>query len=74
MAIIGRLVHYSFDAVLLSTIFAGIRRSSGFAPDTSLIEDSTFRGVAEKFLGAGETIFDIVQMRAMSTSYFKRKE
>lgn len=27
---LGRLVHYTFDAVLLSTVVAGVRRSSGF--------------------------------------------
>lgn len=27
---IGRLAHYAFDAVLLSTVLAGVRRSSGF--------------------------------------------
>jgi hypothetical protein len=27
---IARLFHYAFDAVLLSTVAAGVRRSSGF--------------------------------------------
>jgi Mitofissin len=27
---LGRLVHYTFDAVLVSTVVAGVRRSSGF--------------------------------------------
>lgn len=27
---IGRLVHYGLDAVLVSTVLAGVRRSSGF--------------------------------------------
>lgn len=30
MSLLGRLVHYTFDAVLLSTVLAGVRRSSGF--------------------------------------------
>ena len=30
MAMIGKLVHYSVDAVLLSTVLAGVRRTSGF--------------------------------------------
>lgn len=30
MAMIGRLVHYTVDAVLLSTVLAGVRRSTGF--------------------------------------------
>lgn len=27
---IGRLLHYTIDAVLVSTVLAGVRRSSGF--------------------------------------------
>ena len=29
--VLGKLVHYAFDAVLLSTVIAGVRRSSGFS-------------------------------------------
>lgn len=28
--VLGRLAHYTVDAVLLSTVLAGVRRSSGF--------------------------------------------
>jgi hypothetical protein len=28
---LGRLAHYAFDAVLISTVLAGVRRSSGFS-------------------------------------------
>jgi hypothetical protein len=28
--VLARLAHYTFDVVLLSTIVAGVRRSSGF--------------------------------------------
>jgi len=28
---LGRLVHYTVDAVLVSTVIAGVRRSSGFS-------------------------------------------
>lgn len=35
--VLGRVVHYAVDAVLLSTVVAGVRRSSGFtsAPSPS---------------------------------------
>ena len=36
MAMLGKLVHYGVDAVLLSTVLAGIRRSSGFTCVVSL--------------------------------------
>ncbi|KAL9714341.1 hypothetical protein Ac2012v2_002654 [Leucoagaricus gongylophorus] len=70
---LGRLAHYAFDAVLLSTVLAGVRRSSGFSPDVSTISDSTFRGVAEKFLSVGETVFDMLQTSAVNSQYFSRE-
>ncbi|EJD06715.1 DUF1748-domain-containing protein [Fomitiporia mediterranea MF3/22] len=72
MAMLGRLVHYTFDAVLLSTVLAGVRRSSGFSPDSSTIGDPTLRSIADRFLGVGERIFDTVQATAVNSNYFKR--
>ncbi|KJA23012.1 hypothetical protein HYPSUDRAFT_138454 [Hypholoma sublateritium FD-334 SS-4] len=69
---LGKLVHYTADAVLLSTVVAGIRRSSGFSPDTSSISDPTVKSVADKFLGVGETVFDMIQGTVVNSSYFKR--
>ncbi|KAF9048407.1 hypothetical protein BJ165DRAFT_1307277, partial [Panaeolus papilionaceus] len=71
---IGRLVHYAADAVLLSTVLAGVKRSSDFSyrPDPSFISDPTARSVAEKFLGVGETVFDMIQATAVNSSYFKK--
>lgn len=98
---VSRLVHYAVDAALLSTVLAGVRRSSGFSyvssranmtapanesipswlclwlfcrPDTSSIQDATIRGVADKFLGVGETVFDLLQGTAVNSSYFKRRD
>ena len=42
------------------------------SPDTSAITDPTMRGVADKFLGVGETVFDMLQGTAVNSSYFKR--
>lgn len=41
-------------------------------PDASAISDPTIRSVAEKFLGVGETVFDMIQATAVNSSYFKR--
>ncbi|KXN85865.1 hypothetical protein AN958_10763 [Leucoagaricus sp. SymC.cos] len=70
---LGRLAHYAFDAVLVSTVLAGVRRSSGFSPDVTSISDSTFRGVAEKFLGVGESVFDMLQATAVNSQYFSKE-
>ncbi|KAF8072099.1 hypothetical protein FPV67DRAFT_1411191 [Lyophyllum atratum] len=70
--VLGRLVHYAVDAALLSTVVAGVRRSSGFSPNASAIPDPTLRSVTESFLGVGETIFDMIQATAVNSSYFKK--
>ncbi|TFK70300.1 DUF1748-domain-containing protein [Pluteus cervinus] len=71
--VIGRLTHYALDVALLSTVLAGVRRTSGLTPDTTLISDSTTRSVAERFLGFGETVFDLIQGTAVNSAYFKRE-
>ncbi|CAL1716599.1 unnamed protein product [Somion occarium] len=70
--VLGRLFHYAADAVLLSTVLAGVKRSSGFVPATNNIGDDTMRSVAEKYLGIGETIFDMIQGTVVNSAYFKR--
>ncbi|KAF8207554.1 hypothetical protein K438DRAFT_1576103 [Mycena galopus ATCC 62051] len=69
---IARLFHYAFDAVLLSTVAAGVRRSSGFTLNSELISEPTLRSMADSYLGVGETIFDMIQATAVNSAYFKR--
>ncbi|KAH8100135.1 DUF1748-domain-containing protein [Cristinia sonorae] len=68
----GRLFHYAADAVLLSTVVAGVRRSSGFTPNTQNIGDDTLRGFADSYLKVGETVFDMIQGTVVNSQYFKR--
>jgi len=70
--VVARVFHYAVDAVLLSTVIAGVRRSSGFTPDAMAITDPTIRSVAERFLGIGESIFDMVQTTAVNSTYFRK--
>ncbi|OCH83982.1 DUF1748-domain-containing protein [Obba rivulosa] len=69
---LGRVFHYAMDAVLISTVVAGVRRSTGFTPQTERITDPTARSLAERYLGVGETIFDMIQGTAVNSEYFKR--
>ncbi|KAG1718267.1 DUF1748-domain-containing protein [Suillus lakei] len=69
---LGRIVHYAVDAVLVSTIITGIRRSSGFAVDTTLISDPTMCSFADRFLGVGETIFDMATATSVKSDYFRK--
>ncbi|KAI9567310.1 hypothetical protein HD554DRAFT_2024032 [Boletus coccyginus] len=70
--VLGRFVHYAADAILVSTVIAGIRRSSGFTIETNRISDPTIRSLAERFLGVGETVFDMAQTTAINSEYFKK--
>ncbi|KAJ7219956.1 hypothetical protein GGX14DRAFT_7831 [Mycena pura] len=69
---IARIFHYAFDAILISTLAAGVRRSSGFTPNSASISDPTLRSLAERYLGVGESIFDMIQATAVNSTYFKR--
>ena len=41
-------------------------------PETSRISEPTVRSITERFLGIGETVFDVVQSTAVNSDYFKR--
>ncbi|PVF95909.1 DUF1748-domain-containing protein [Serendipita vermifera] len=69
---LGRIVHYGVDLIFVSTVIAGVKRSTGFSPKTDSITDPTFRGLADKYLLVGESVFDILQTTAVSSQYFKR--
>ncbi|KAI0034215.1 hypothetical protein K488DRAFT_84189 [Vararia minispora EC-137] len=71
---IARLTHYAVDAVFVSTILAGLKRTSGFTPNLGAIPDDTARGLAQKYLGVGEWIFDVAQATAVNSQYFVRGE
>ncbi|KDN50460.1 hypothetical protein RSAG8_00958, partial [Rhizoctonia solani AG-8 WAC10335] len=53
--VLGRLVHYAADVVLVSTVLAGVKKSTGYTPQTNLITEPTLRSVADSVLGLGET-------------------
>ncbi|KAI4522133.1 hypothetical protein GGG16DRAFT_129093 [Schizophyllum commune] len=72
MAMLGKLVHYGVDAVLLSTVLAGIRRSSGFTVNPTTVPEGTPRSIFEKYLSVGESVFDMAQATVVNSPYFKR--
>ncbi|GMK58279.1 hypothetical protein CspeluHIS016_0503110 [Cutaneotrichosporon spelunceum] len=72
---LGRLIHLGFDAIAISTVLAGIKKTTGFAPDTAQIpESSVIRTIADKYLGAGESVFNLVAGQAVTSEYFKKTE
>ncbi|KAI9463311.1 DUF1748-domain-containing protein [Lactarius psammicola] len=72
--VLGRIAHYAFDAILLSTVAAGVKRTTGFVPDTESISNPTMRSFTESYLGFGETVFDTIQGTVVTSPYFKRHE
>ncbi|KIY52315.1 DUF1748-domain-containing protein [Fistulina hepatica ATCC 64428] len=71
MSLLGRLVHYSIDAVLISTVFAGVRRTTGFAPNTDALPESA-RPFAETFLRTGDKVYSSIQGAVVNSQYFKK--
>ncbi|KAJ1930745.1 hypothetical protein IWQ60_000029 [Tieghemiomyces parasiticus] len=70
---VGRLVHYAADAVLISAVLAGIRRSTGLTFKQESIESKEIRSGINTYLGIGERVFDFGASILASTSYFERK-
>ncbi|KAJ1993613.1 hypothetical protein H4R33_000614 [Dimargaris cristalligena] len=70
---VGKLIHYAADAVLISAVLAGIRRSSGLTFKTDSIESKEFRSVIESFLNIGEKTIDFGTSILSTTSFFERR-
>ncbi|KAI0020127.1 duf1748 domain-containing protein [Xylariomycetidae sp. FL0641] len=80
---LGRLTHYAVDAVLISTILAGMRRSTGLTPFGDGVRPSvkTERIAGEnndvnkwvtKYLGVGEWVLDQSVAIAGTSGFFER--
>ncbi|RSH88644.1 hypothetical protein EHS25_002871 [Saitozyma podzolica] len=70
--VLGRLTHYAFDALAISAIFAGVKKSTGFAPATNLIPDSSIKSIADSYFSAGEVVFNMITGQAVTSQYFKK--
>ncbi|CAE6416217.1 unnamed protein product [Rhizoctonia solani] len=70
----GHLTKYAdLNVVLVSTVLAGVKKSTGYTPQTNLITEPTLKSVADSVLGLGETVFSVVQGNAVTSAYFKRE-
>ena len=70
--VLGRLLHYAGDALLVSTVLAGIKRQTGLRPDIDRITEPTTKGLLEKYLGFGEFVFDSGVAAARASSLFQK--
>ncbi|KAF2483842.1 hypothetical protein BDY17DRAFT_322741 [Neohortaea acidophila] len=74
--VLGRLAHYTFDAVLVSAFLAGVKRSTGLTPSIrsdSFSESRNLKRWIENYLWVGETIMDQSVALMSSSGYFERK-
>jgi len=74
--VLGRLAHYTFDALLISALLAGVRRSTGITPslNTNKITDSeTVKTFVEGYLSIGEWAMDQSVGYLKSSKYFEKK-
>ncbi|KAJ2471348.1 hypothetical protein GGI02_002333 [Coemansia sp. RSA 2322] len=69
---IGRLIHYSIDLVLVSTALAGIRRSTGLTPKLDEA-NSAVQGVLRQYLDVGEHVIDYAKPWLADSKLFTRK-
>ncbi|KAI1771221.1 DUF1748-domain-containing protein [Hypoxylon cercidicola] len=72
---LGRLTHYAVDAVLISTILAGMRRSTGLTFNTERVTvggDKEANKWIDKYLGVGEWVMDQSVAIAGSSGWFHR--
>jgi hypothetical protein len=73
---LGRITHYAVDAVLISTILAGMRRSTGLTPsfktDRVAGDNKETTKWVDKYLGVGEWVMDQSVAIAGSSGWFQR--
>ncbi|KAI9639841.1 uncharacterized protein MKK02DRAFT_40168 [Dioszegia hungarica] len=70
---LGRLTRWTFELIALSTIIAGVRRSTGFGPHTALIHDRTIRSFLDGYFNLGETVFSTVAAYVVNSPYFRKQ-
>jgi len=70
---IGTLLHYGFDALLLSCCLAGIKRSTGLTPALKKIGSKEIQGFLASYLEIGEWCMDLIIVFCGRSGYFKRE-
>ncbi|EAU84938.2 hypothetical protein CC1G_00457 [Coprinopsis cinerea okayama7 len=54
----GSLMHYAFDAMLISAFLAGVKRTTGLTPALSQVPNKDIRQLLKSYLELGEYLFD----------------
>lgn len=70
---LGKLVHLSVDALLISAFLAGIKRSTGLSPALSKVGNKDLRQLAITYLEFGEWVMDLAIVVMGRSTAFERK-
>jgi len=73
MGLVGKVVHYSFDAILISTIVAGIRRSTGLTLRPNAVDSPDMQSYVRRYLEVGEWVLDSSSNIMAASGYFERR-
>ncbi|CAG8521216.1 4708_t:CDS:2 [Ambispora gerdemannii] len=68
---LAKLVHFAVDAALVSTVLAGIRRTSGYTLNTSNINHEDIKKAVDGWLSIGEMIMDHSSVFVRGSSLFE---
>ncbi|ORY34046.1 hypothetical protein BCR39DRAFT_518240 [Naematelia encephala] len=68
----GRLTHLAIDLIAISTILAGVKKATGFAPQTDHIKDTSIRHFLESYFSIGDTVFGMVCGYVVNSGYFRQ--
>ncbi|KAH8924594.1 DUF1748-domain-containing protein [Atractiella rhizophila] len=69
----GSLIHYAFDALLLSVALAGIKRSTGLTLAVSRIQGKDIRQLVGIYLEMGEWTMDFMIVALGRNRWFERR-
>jgi len=70
----GGLFHFAIDALLVSALLAGVRRSTGLTPALSQVPNKDVRQLLRTYLELGEYAFDFAIVFFGRSSSFERKQ
>ncbi|KAK9472548.1 DUF1748-domain-containing protein [Dipodascopsis tothii] len=70
---LGKIVHYGVDLMLVSAVLAGVKRSTGLQFKADSIESTDVRTAVVRYLDVGEWLLDTGVAFMSTSTYFERK-
>ncbi|KDQ14752.1 hypothetical protein BOTBODRAFT_32507 [Botryobasidium botryosum FD-172 SS1] len=70
---LGKAIHLTFDALLISAFLAGVSRSTGLTPALHRVKNKEIRHWLQRYLEVGEYAFDFAVVFFGRSDSFERK-